>query len=77
MSGDEKYWLIFFGGLFLTVSILTGIGTYAGYLNDQRDAAYTEKGLQPYRVEHCTKMTVDTEWHEAGWKQPTSFLNTK
>jgi hypothetical protein len=70
MNHDEKFWLSLWLGLGALLLIVTAIGTYAGYLNDQRDQAYVNKGLQPYTVERCVDISTTTEWHEAGWTQP-------
>lgn len=71
---EEKFWLIFWAMVFSTIVSISGIYTYAGYLNDQRDTVYVNKGLQPYKVEYCARVETKVEWHEADWKQSSIAL---
>ena len=65
---EGKFWLLFWsiiGAVIIAIGVLI---VYAGYLDDERDLAMASKGLQKYKVERCSSISIKNEWHEAGWK---------
>jgi len=69
MNTEGKFWLPLWMVIGTILVTLISLGIYASYLSDQRDLALADKGLQKYKVERCTRTSVFTEWHEAGWKE--------
>jgi hypothetical protein len=69
MNSDDRFWLYFWSIASSTLILLTSIGVYSGYLDNQRDRVYAEKGLQPYVVTRCSETSTATEWHEDGWHE--------
>lgn len=70
MNHDEKFWLTLWLGLGVLILLAVSLGTYSGYLDNQHNKAYLEKGLQPYDVTTCSGVITNTEWHESGWNRP-------
>lgn len=65
--GENRFWITVWAVIGTVLVLLVSLGVYAGHLNDQRDLEMAKKGFHKYKVERCSNVMIENEWHEAGW----------
>jgi len=68
MNSEGKFWITIWSIVAVVIVVCTLLYYVAEDKYNEKSLVLMEQGLQPYKVERCIAVSIETEWHEAGWK---------